>query len=1389
MSPLEFFDSRTRAWFDRRFEAPTDIQALAWPAIAAGEHVLATAPTGSGKTLTAFLWAIDRLASGAWEGGSVRVLYVSPLKALNNDIQRNLLLPLEELRDEFGDAMPRVTVQVRSGDTPQSERRRMLRHPPEILVTTPESLNLLLSSRGGRGILAGVHTLVLDEIHAVAGNKRGTYLMTAAERLVDLAGEVQRVALSATVRPLETIAAFAGGFDASGQARPVRTLRSGEDKKIAVRVCGSKLEDAPSIWPDLVRRFRAILNENRSTLFFVNNRALAERLVHWLNEDEEQPVAYAHHGSLSREIRTLVEGKLKRGELKALVATSSLELGIDVGDLDEVVLVQAPRTANSAIQRVGRAGHGVGETSRGRIFPAFPRDCLDAAVLQPLVVRRRGEALHPVRAPLDVLAQVIVAMCGVEEWDADALFAHLRRSHSYHGLRREAFDRVVAMLRGRYADTRLRELRPRLRTDPETGRLRGAAGALQLAYRSGGVIPDRGYFAARVLGSGAKLGELDEEFVWERRVGQEFMIGAQRWRIERITRSDVLVVPGRGGTPTTPPFWRAEAQGRDFELCEEIGAFLEDADGRLDDPALAEELHAQRGLDEEAVSSLLTFLKRQKSATGHALPHRHHVLVEHTTDPSAPGAPRQVFLHAIWGVRCLQPFGIALAAAWEREFGFAPEVFHDDDCLLVYAPEEFPTARVLDLVTAENVESLLRDRLEKTGFFGARFRENAMRALLLPRSGRQRMPLWLTRLRAQRLLSAIGGYRDFPIVAETWRTCLEDEFDLPRLRALLDELRTGAIRVGEVKTGTASPFTANVAWRGTNEHMYDRYERLRAGGARGFLRDEVLREALSTAELRPRIEPALVRDLETKLQRRAEGYEPRDDAEWFDLVEERLLVAPWTDDLPRGLELWHGLVASTAQVPRLERARGGDDRVLAQCLAQYLQSFGPVTVDRIADEWPVPRERLATTLERLVDEGTVIADLLTEGAAETEYCDAENLERLLRLKRATSRPSFEALPNTRLPSFLAAWQRVGAGGDDLPAALEPLLGCALPAARWEEAVLPARVTPYAPAAVDALLQESDLVWFGAGKEQAGFCFADDLGLFLPPLERPPDVFPSAIGRYDFFELQKSTGLESAELTHRLWELVWSGEAGNDTYAALRKGIETGFEASTPGKGRRNRAIRAWQSSRPLVGTWQARLREPAADRLEELEDDKERARALLARYGVLFRALCDRELPALRWGRVLRALRLMELAGEVSAGHFFEGVEGLQFASPAALRALRSGWKDRTFWLNACDPASLCGTGVVDLPPRVASTWLVYDGDRCVLVARRHGKEVTLHAEPTEEYLRLFDALLRRSFRPRRRVTVETIDGEVAVRHRHAGVFRAFGFVPDMDHLTLERRY
>src|SRR2546423_2361415 len=815
MSALDVFSPETRAWFEAAFEGPTPAQELGWPAIARGGHTLIQAPTGSGKTLAAFLYGIDRLTPAPDQG--LRLLYVSPLKALNYDIERNLRGPLAGLRSE-------LRVGVRTGDTPQKERAAMLRKPPDILITTPESLFLLLTSRA-RETLRGVETVIVDEVHAVAGTKRGAHLALSLERLQRLAGEpVQRIGLSATQRPLEEIGRFVSG------GREIELVDAGTAKELDLKVV-VPVEDMrepgvqdtasegsqQSIWPSIYPRILELVTEHRSTIVFVNNRRLAERLALRLNELAEKEIARAHHGSLAREQRLEVEELLKKGEVPCLVATSSLELGIDMGAVDLVIQVESPKSVARGLQRIGRAGHELGAVSKGRIFPKFRADLLEAAVVAKLMREGAIEETVIPRNPLDVLAQQIVAICADEEIEVGDLHQLVRRAYPFAELSRVQLENVLDMLAGRYPADEFGELRPRIVWDRTAGVLRGRQGARRLAVTNAGTIPDRGLFGVHLVNGGGRVGELDEEMVYEARAGQTFLLGASTWRIEEITRDRVLVSPAPG-VPGAVPFWKGEGVGRPYELGEAIGRASRELVALSEEKALAR-LANDHALDERAARNLLTFLTEQQTATG-AVPSDRAVVVERFRDEIGDW---RLCILTPFGARVHAPWALAIGARLRESLGLEVSSLWSDDGIALHLPDaDAPPPTDDVLVDPDEVEDLVVAELGGSALFGARFRENAARALLIPRRRPgERTPLWQQRLKAQGLLQVARRYGSFPVVLETYRECLQDVFDLPSLGRLLRGLRTRQLDLVDVETATASPYSTSLLFDYIATYMYE----------------------------------------------------------------------------------------------------------------------------------------------------------------------------------------------------------------------------------------------------------------------------------------------------------------------------------------------------------------------------------------------------------------------------------------------------------------------------------------------------------------------------------------------------------------------------------------
>ncbi|WP_316527355.1 ATP-dependent helicase [Kitasatospora brasiliensis] len=1181
--PLAGFAPATRAWFTGAFASPTTAQAEAWHAIRQDTDVLVVAPTGSGKTLAAFLSALDRLSSTpppAEPRRRCRVLYVSPLKALAVDVERNLRAPLAGLRQaavRLGLPEPEVQVALRSGDTPAADRRRFATHPPDILITTPESLFLLLTS-ASREALRGVDTVILDEVHAVAGTKRGAHLALSLERLDELLDRpARRIGLSATVRPVEEVARFLSPQRGAAVVQPA----AAKDFDLSVVVPVPDLDDLPaapatggaagtdpqrqvSIWPHVEERIVDLVEAHRSTIVFANSRRLAERLCNRLNEiaheratgtaipEAHAPaqlmggsgaakgapavIARAHHGSVSKEQRSLVEEELKAGRLPAVVATSSLELGIDMGAVDLVVQVESPPSVASGLQRVGRAGHQVGAVSTGVFFPKYRGDLVQSAVVTERMRTGRIEALRIPRNPLDVLAQQLVAMTALDSWPVDELLAVVRRAAPFATLPQSAFDAVLDMLAGRYPSDAFAELRPRLVWDRVAGTVAGRPGAQRLAVTSGGTIPDRGLFGVFIAGAdpkkgGGRVGELDEEMVYESRVGDVFTLGTTSWRIEEITHDKVLVTPAPG-IPGRLPFWKGDTLGRPLELGRALGAFTRELSALQ--PAEATARLQRAGLDDWAAANLLDYLAEQRTACGH-LPDDRTIVVERFRDELGDW---RIVIHSPFGAQVHAPWALALGARLREKHGLDPQVMHADDGIVLRlpdadllsldfdfaapaersGPDEAPVGADAALFDPGEIEQLVTDQVGGSALFASRFRECASRALLLPRRNPgRRTPLWQQRQRAAQLLEVASEYGSFPIVLEAVRECLQDVFDVPGLVELMGDLESRAVRLVEVTTPEPSPFARSLLFGYVAQFLYEGDSPLAERRAAALALDSrLLSELLGQAELSELLDPQVLTELEAELQRLTPERRIKDAEGVADAL--RLLGPLSEAELTlRGAEpLWALELEATRRViqvriageqrwaaiedaGRLRDALGTPLPVgvpeaftepvkdpLGDLIARHARTHGPFTAAEAAARYGLGTAVVTGTLHRLTATGRLVQGQFRPAEAHTapEWCDAEVLRRLRRRSLAALRQEIEPVPPRALAAFLPQWQHLGGhrlrGPDGLLRVVEQLQGTALPASALEKLILPARLADYSPGLLDELTAAGEIGWCGAG---------------------------------------------------------------------------------------------------------------------------------------------------------------------------------------------------------------------------------------------------------------------------------------------------------------------
>jgi ATP-dependent Lhr-like helicase len=1371
---LDLFEPAVAEWFRASFEAPTPPQSQGWPAIGRGESTLILAPTGSGKTLTAFLWAINRImfAPKPRSGEGCRILYISPLKALAVDVERNLRAPIAGIANRAAAAgIPFHTpaIAVRTGDTPAQERARFQRDPSDILITTPESLYLLLTSNA-REALRSIDTVIVDEIHALVPTKRGAHLALSLERLNALtAAPPQRIGLSATQRPLDEVARFLGGADVSKtrktaaaksrkvdsetavhqefssdrlapEFRPVTIVDTSQKKTLELTIEVpvedmarlGEIEDIPSgpasqagarssIWTAIHPRLLELVLAHRSTLLFVNSRRIAERLASALNELAGDAIVRAHHGSLARAQRMEIEDRLKAGQIRGLVATSSLELGIDMGAIDLVVQIEAPPSVASGMQRIGRSGHTIDQPSRGVIVPKYRGDLIACAAVTRAMHEAHIEASRYPRNPLDVLAQQIVAMVAMDDWNVDDLYRAVRGAAPFAELSRAIFEGVLDMLSGRYPSDDFADLRPRLTWDRLKNAVTAREGAKRVAVVNGGTIPDRGLYGVFLIGErgpGSRVGELDEEMVFESRVGETFLLGASSWRIEEITHDRVIVSPAPG-QPGKMPFWKADAPGRPLELGRKIGELVRTLRG-MPAPAAIQKLTAHHDLDVRAAENLVRYLTDQAAAAG-TVPDDRTILVERTRDELGD-----------WRLCLLSPFGGRIHAPWamavvERaraETGADVETMWTDDGFVVRFPEtETPPDPALLIPASEEVEALVVRQLGATALFAAKFREAAARALLLPRRRPgARTPLWQQRKRAADLLAVAARYGSFPMILEAYRECLRDVFDIPALASTLRRIESREVKVATVDSVMPSPFASAVLFGYVANYIYDGDAPLAERRAQALAIDQAqLRDLLGEAELRELLDADALADTERQAQQLDERYRARSVDGVHDLLlhlgdltaaevaaRTAIEVTPALDQLARDRRAIVVSVAGDNRYIPVEYAARYRDALgvplpvgLPESLLQpaedaaidlarrYARTRGPFTTADFASRYALGRSTAEALLKTLVVSGRLLEGEFRPGGSGREWCAPEILRTVRRRSLAKLRKEVEPVEGPVLARLSTSWQglvRRRSGLDALLDLIENLQGAPLPASIFEAEILSARIDGYTPSDLDALVSAGEIVWRGVepiGDRDGRIAIY--LTDHLPRLWRPDELThlsprEEAIlthlarsGASFFAALHEAAGGGyPGETVDAIWDLVWKGAITNDTLHALRAFTRPPERRSR--KPSRGRAFRSRRVAPPAAeGRWSllnARLASTGA--VTDTQWSTATAQQLLSRYGIVTREVAAAEGLAGGFGAVYDVLKAMEDAGRVRRGYFVGNVAAAQFALPAALELLRS---------------------------------------------------------------------------------------------------------------------
>lgn len=1360
---LSTFHPTVAAWFERTYGEPSPPQAQGWPLIAEGKNVLLLAPTGSGKTFAAFLKCLDWLYQQAINGKSitdgVSVLYISPLKALNNDIHRNLEVPLQgiaELSKELGAPLPLLTKAVRTGDTPAAERRRMLQKPPQILITTPESLFLMLSSQA-RQILKTVRYIIVDEIHTLFPNKRGAFLALSLERLQHLTGgrhPVQRIGLSATMRPLAEAAAFLGGNEPEGQAgkmvpRPVEIVDTGQRKQLDLQILLSApdLRELPdkSVWPPIYHKLLELVEAHRTTLIFVNNRRQAERITAELNRLAGRELARTHHGSVSKEVRWEAEELLKTGKLSCVVATASLELGIDIGYIDLVVQIESPREVARGLQRVGRAGHIVGMPSKGRIVPKTRADLLEAAAI---IREMKAGRVEPAQAPfncLDILAQQVVALTTEGEWKTDQALQMVRGAYNYRDLGIKEFEKVLEMLSGNYDTAEFIELKPRIYWDRIEGVIREEPYGKRLVYSSGGTIPDRGYFGVYLAGTGVKLGELDEEFVFERRLNERFVLGTSTWRIEEIRQDRVIVKPSRSGGEAQIPFWKADLTGRTYELGKRIGAFYGEMESRLDKEGFDNWLAGECGMDEAAVANIRRYVEAQKKAVGFIQTDRRLIL---ETYPDEAGEWR-IIIHSPFGTKLHMALGYIIKDQLAGKYGYEAEMVVLDEALLFHCPAgpEPPVIGWAD-IPMDGLELQLARMIASSILFGTVFRHCAQRSLVMPRTGygKKRTPLWLARLKAGNLLQIVSKYHDFPLIMETYREVLQDFFDLAGLREVIRGIRQGEIAIHACNHGRPSPFAASYLLNFTGGFMYDN------DAPKGERRLELFglgRETLKTIVGEAGFRDLFAADKIAEVSRKAQGLDELADdpaperlQNWLERVGDvspeeletffptagsrigegfrKLLQSGRVVEIRFGTDektLWVARVEAPVYGIALDKARGMENifsgkeewggrlsrsEARRRIIGRFVRTHGPFPASAIVERYRFDNMEVEAELAALAANGVVESGEFTPGGSGEEWCDVGLLQEIHRRSLAKARREVEARTPRDLAVFLARWHQLtcfghGTGAlEKLAEDLKRLTYLRLPAEAVEKWILPVRIPGYRANLLDQLTGSGQYTW------RSGISGSSLQVVFEPAVMEFPDLLPA--GSHGVNNPNHSNPVPSlagnSALIHEILAksgalslpqiLKISGLGTAPAWEALEELVGRGLVTNDtfgPVRYILNTAKQDRQGVRGILKPNVISTMGRWALLPPETQPPEVQAATLLHRYGIVSREMAAAE--ELSWEALFPVFDRLESTGRIRRGYFVEGLSGIQYALPAAVDQLRQKVEIPAPWvLEWRDPAN-----------------------------------------------------------------------------------------------------